>query len=104
MSVYGIYTYLPGDKPVVTSESFGGVFKGMVTFSNTDPAASVRTRFPELIGRKLAAFVVSGGYHNWVQNVEADGTPYVEAIGYPIPTWSTFPDGAFNTVVGVFAL
>lgn len=99
MSEYGLINWVDG-KPVLTPDGVGGVYAGSVTFSNT--ASTYRYTFTELLGRTIFAFVIAGGYHEWVAGVDGNGYPYIEAPGYPIPSWQSWPAGTFNTVVGVF--
>lgn len=100
MSTYGIQTFKNG-KGIITPDGAGGVFAGLVTFSNTDSTS--RVTFTDLDGMNIYPILISGGYHNWVKGIDGNGHPYIEAPGYPIPTWRTWPAGTFNTVLGVFA-
>lgn len=87
-------------KPVLTPDGVGGVYVGEVTFSNTN--YTDRHTFYDLLGRSIFAFVLVGGYHECVTGVDGNGYPYIEAPGYPIPSWKTWPAGTFNTVMGIF--
>lgn len=95
---FGIKTNKNG-KAVLTPDGEGGVFVELVTFGTS----YFRRTFTDLGAMNIFYVVSRGGYHQLVSGRDGNGYPYIEAQGYPIPTWSTFPAGAFDTVVGVFA-
>lgn len=95
---YGIKTIKNG-KAVLTPDGEGGVFIELVTFSTT----YFRRTFTDLGAMNLFYIVTRGGYHTITTGRDASGYPYIEAQGYPTPTWGAWPSGSFDTVVGVFA-
>lgn len=99
MSPYGLINWV-NDKPVLTPDGLGGVYVGERTFDNTD--YTLRHTFYDLLGRSIFAFVLVGGYHEWVSGVDGNGYPYIEAPGFPIPSFRTWPARTFNTVLGIF--
>lgn len=103
MTFASITTYVgPSLKPNITPDGFGGVFHELFTFTNFDGAGTVRRTFTDLAGLTIFGFVVVGGYHDWIQGVDGNGYPYVEAPAYPIPTFRTWDAGTFNTTLGIF--
>ncbi len=95
-----IVTYLgPQRKANITPDGFGGVFVENHVFGTSYS----RRTFTNLGGMTIFAVVVRGGYHAWVKGIDGNGYPYVEAAGYPIPTFRTWPDGTFDTTLAIFA-
>lgn len=95
---YGIKTVRNG-KSVLSPEGEGGVFIELVTFGTT----YMRRTFTDLGTLNIFYFVPGGGYHEIVVGRDVNGNPFIEAQGYPMPAWGSWPAGSFDTVVGVFA-
>jgi len=95
---YGIKTIKNG-KGVLSPDGNGGVFIQLVTFSTT----YLRRTFTDLGTMNLFYIVTSGGFHDIATGRDANGYPFIEAQGYPMPAWGGWPAGSFDTVVGVFA-
>jgi hypothetical protein len=97
---HGIITYVgPQRKANITPNGFGGVFVETYTFG----VNYARRTFTNLAGMSIFHVVVKGGYHTIVKGIDGNGYPYIEAAGYPIPTWQVFPANTFDTQIAIFA-
>ncbi len=100
MTFGSVITYVgPSRKANITPDGFGGVFLETYTFGTT----YLRRTFTNLAGMSIFFVVIKGGYHTLVKGIDGNGYPYIEAAGYPIPAFQSWPAGAFDTQIAIFA-